>query len=289
MKIVLLAAGFAAISLLLIFVYDALTQSAYFAARTITIKGNQRISRDTILKQADLKLQDNILSLNVNALRSKIMIHPWVASAEVKRELPDAIHIQVKEHVPIAITELGEFFYIGEEGEIFGPVVSSDQALFPWVTGLKSDLDMDDPWRSRLFGEVMEILRLSRSHRDVAPFYVLHGIHVDKEMGVTLYAAFPQPNPDETGEYVPVLGEKSDQSSNGSPSPIAIKIGFGDYASKYDRLRQIISHLSEEGVPSGLVSIDLNDADRVVVKPSESGKRSVAYGGNSWKYPGKEV
>ena len=289
LKVVSLAAGFAATSLLSIFVYDAVTQSSYFAARSITVKGHQRISRDTILKQAGLTLEDNVLSVNVNALRSRILMHPWIASAEVKRELPDAIHIQVKEHVPIAITDLGEFFYIGEDGKIFKPVLASDQAVFPRVTGLALDLDLHDPWRSRLFTAVMEILRLSRSHRDMAPFYALHGVHVDKEIGVTLYASFPESNPDKTTDYVPVLGEKSGQSSQERPGPIAVKIGFGDYASKHDRLRQIVSQLSEEGVPSGLECIDLNDADRVVVRPSPSERRSVAHGGGSRNYRGKEV
>jgi cell division septal protein FtsQ len=289
---VLLFAGFVATSLLLILVYDAITQSPYFEAQRITVKGNRRLSERTILQQTNLKLHDNILSVNVSAIRSKILVNPWIASVDVNRELPDAIHIQVKEHVPIAIIDFDEPRYINEDGEIFNAVVSSDKADLPVVTGLKSDLDPDDPWRSRLYKAVMEALRLSRSYSDMTTLHAVDRIHVDKEMGLTLHVSFPQSNACVPADFASLFSVEPDPSQQKRPDPVEIKIGHGGYASKYERLRYIVSLLSREGSPLGLESIDLNDVDRVVVKRAPSGqggKRSVVHRGYGWKSQGKEV
>jgi cell division protein FtsQ len=291
-KVLLLAGGFAATSLLSILAYDAVTQSAYFEARRITVQGNKELSRDMILQQAGVKLHDNILSVNVSALRSRILVHPWIASAEVARELPDAIHIQVKEHVPIAMIQLDKRYYIGEDGQIFKPVSASDKIDFPLVTGFESDLDRHDPWHSGLFSAVMEVLRLTRLDRDAVTSQSLQRIHVDEEMGLTLYAFVPMSHPYVEADFAPLMGEGLEKAPPEKPSLVTIKIGFGDYESKYDRLGHVMSHLNGQDHPLKFQCIDLTDVDRVVVRPSESGqaaKRSVAHEGSTWRRPGKEV
>jgi len=265
LKIMLLAGGMTGTSLLLILAYDTVTQSSYFEARTITVEGNQRFSKETILKQAGLKLHDNILSVNLNTLRYSLMADPWVAAAEVERELPDAIHIRIKERGPIAIVDLNrparlasqpacQLFYLDEEGEIFKPVESSDKVRVPVVTGLAlSDIDFNDQSGFRLFRAVMEVLRLSRLHQNVIPLHALHRIHVDR--------------------------------APASRNAVTIKLGFGDYESKYSRLGDMVPYLKKESGFLNLQSIDLNDSDRVVVRPSLAGlaeRRSLSGGRGLW-------
>ena len=113
LKIILLAGGMVGTSLILIFVYDALTQSSYFKAQTITVQGNQRFSQEAIIKQAGLKINDNILSANLNTIRNRLMSHAWIAAVKIERELPDTIHIQIRERTPIAIVSLNRLFFYG--------------------------------------------------------------------------------------------------------------------------------------------------------------------------------
>lgn len=325
-------------SLLLILVYDAVTQSSYFEARAIMVEGNQRLSKDTILKQAGLKLHDNTLFVNLNTLRYRLIAHPWVAAAEIERQLPDVIHIRVKERVPIAIVELnrssslastpatrlpapplpvncnagrggnggpsgarrtgheraglaGRLFYLDEEGEIFKPVEPSDNVSVPLVTGLAvSDIDFNDQSRSRLFRAVMEALRLSRLHQNVVPLHALHSIHVDREMGLTLYAFFVPGNLSAARE--PAFADKPGRGTQAGRGAVAIRVGFGDYESKYSRLGDVVPYLKKKSGFLNLESIDLNDSDRVVVRPSQAGQagiRSVAGGSDLWPSIRKEV
>jgi cell division protein FtsQ len=321
LKIILLVGGMAGTSLLLILAYDAVTQSSYFEARTITVEGNQRYSKETILKQAGLKLHDNILSLNLHTLRCKLMAHPWIAAAEVERELPDAVHIQVRERVPIAIVDLNQpthlasesrpaiarpaflqsgarrtgqeragvvsrLFYLDEEGEILKPVESSDKVRVPVVTGLAlSDIDFNDQSRSLLFRAVIEALRLSRLHQNIIPLNALYSIHVDREVGLTLYAFLAPCNLPATPDGEPIFASKADRRTQADGGAVAIKVGFGDYGQKYRRLRDMIPYLKKETGFLNLQSIDLNDSDRVVVRRSLTGqavRRAVTEGWDLW-------
>ena len=291
-------------SLLLILAYDAVTQSSYFEAQTITVQGNQRFSKETILRRAGLKLRDNILSVNLNMLRCKLISHPWIAGAEIERELPDAIHIQVRERVAIAIVDLSrparlaahegagvwtKLFYLDESGEIFKPVDPSDKVRVPVVTGLAlSDIDFNDESRSRFFRAAMEVLRLSRFHQEAIPLQTFERVHVDRETGLTLYTLFSPRNLPVT----PASTGKAETREQASRTSVAIKVGFGDYGLKYSRLGDIVSYLKKEGGFLNLQSIDLNDSDRVVVRLSpagQAGTRSVAAGDDLWSNSRKEV
>ena len=242
LKVLLVVGGMGATSLLFILVHDALTQSAYFETRTIAVEGNWRLSSDAILKAAGLKLHDNILSLNLKAVRYRLLSNPWISSAEVERRLPDTIRVRIRERVPIAILDLGRHFYLDQDGEIFKSVEPSDQVKVPLVTGLTlADIDLDHPWRARLFRAVMQALRLSQLQGSAVPLHALHRIHVDPAMGLTLFVF---------------------------DSKLAVKMGFGNYKSKYNRLRDMITYLSHGDQHLYVRSIDLNDLDRVVVRPS---------------------
>jgi cell division protein FtsQ len=280
-------------SLLLILAYDAVTQTSYFEAHKITVEGNKELSRGTVLKQAGLKLHENILSVNVSTIRHRLMAHPWVAGAEIERALPDTIHIRVQERIPIAIINLERLFYLDESGVIFKPVESSDKARVPVVTGIPvTDIDFEDSWRSRLFRKVMEVLRLSQIHEDVIPFYVLHRIHVDREMGLTLYASLAAPIPSATPLCALTLPSKGHRRVQAGQSAVAIRVGFGGYESKFGRLRYMASYLKQEDESLNLQFIDLSDSDRVVVRPWPTGqaaRRSVAGGGDHWLSKRKEV
>jgi len=106
LKILAAAAAGAAFSLLFVFVFDFLTQSGYFRAEEITVKGRNRLSEPEVLKQAQIASGMNILSVNLAKAGKLLMTHPWIADAEVRRELPSGIHIRITEHKPAAVLDI---------------------------------------------------------------------------------------------------------------------------------------------------------------------------------------
>jgi len=242
MKLSLMAVAIGGTSLLFILGHDALTQSSYFEARTISVEGNHRLSTATILKQGGVKLHENILGMNLTLLRQRLLANPWICAAEVERELPVSIHIRVRERVPIAMLKLDRLFYVDQTGEVFKSVEPSDQIRVPVVTGLKvSDIDLNGQGHSPVFRAMMDVLQLSRLHGSIFPLDAIRNIHADPEMGLTLF---------------------------GFEKGLAIKLGFGDYESKFNRLRDMMSYFRQGNELLDIECIDLNDLERVVVRPA---------------------
>jgi len=264
--------GLTGISLLLILAYDAVTQSPYFEAKKITVKGCRKLSRGKILELTGLKIHDNILSMNMHTLRDTLVADPWIESAEIERTLPDEIHIQVRERVPIAIVDFEGFYFLDENGEIFKAVEASDKVAVPFLTGLSlAGFDFENPWGSKVFESVMEALELCRRHDAPIPFAALHRVQVDKDMGLTLYASLTPYGPRGVATYTPAVA----RSAQIAISPVAIKIGFGRYESKFSRLREMITYLKQRDGFLNLQYVDLDDTDRVVVRPSMAGHDGV--------------
>jgi len=230
-------------SLFFILVHDALTQSSYFEATGITVEGNRRLTKEAILEQADVKPGDNILGVNLKVLRHRLLANPWIAAADVRRELPDTIHLRVTERVPLAKVELSRPFFIDRTGEIVKSAGPSEQMEVPVVTGLKlSDVGFNDSIRSEMFGAVMEVLHLSLVEGSVLPIDMLSRIHADPDTGLVLF---------------------------GFEKGVAIHLGFGDYHAKFERLGDVISHFRQGDQLSDIDYIYLKDVDRAVVRPSE--------------------
>jgi hypothetical protein len=161
-------------------------------------------------------------------------------------------------------------------------VESSDNVSMPVVTGLSlSDIDLNNQSRSRLFKAVMEVLHLSRLHHNVIPLHALQRVHVDRKMGLTLYASFASCNLSTTSDGALTSTGKPDRQTQAGQNAVTINVGFGGYGSKYSRLGDMIRYLKKESRFLNLQSIDLNDSDRVVVRPFLAGygtRRSVAGG-----------
>jgi cell division protein FtsQ len=238
-------------SYVFIFSYDYITQCEYFRAKSITVSGVHRLSSDQVAEQADLKKNMNVLSINLSVARKKLLAHPLVKEAEIRRELPNDIFIKIKEHVPIAILDLGRRFLINTDGEIYKELGEADPDKLPIIVGLKfSDINIPGESRSKPFNAVMDILKLGSLPDSVLPNRLVRKIQVDREMGIVILPA---------GQIK------------------KIKMGYLDFPSKYKKLRAVLSFLETRQEVSGFDSINLNNLQRVVVSHSRidslSGKR----------------
>ena len=119
LKMVTAIAVLLLISSAFIFSHDFLTQCDYFNAESLNVTGAHRISDRQVVKQAQISGGMNILSVNLETARERLLANPWIAEAEVSRELPDGIRIPITEHQPLAVLDLGRKYLINVKGEIF--------------------------------------------------------------------------------------------------------------------------------------------------------------------------
>jgi cell division protein FtsQ len=243
-----ISAGIAAlllVSFIFIFGYDFLTQCDYFKAKSFSVTGTDKLTEEQVLRQARLDKGVNILSVNLSEVRKKLIAHLWIAEAEVSRELPSKIHIKIKEQKALAVIDLERKFLINTDGKIFKEVSVTDPDNLPIVRGLEfSDINVLEETRSLPFDAVMQVLKLGQNPNSLLPNTLIKRIHVDREIGLTIHApAF----------------------ASGMIS--TIKIGYHDYLGKYAGLKNVLTYIKKRNEFLRLVSIDLNNIDRIVVLP----------------------
>ena len=231
----------AIMSIIFIFCHDFLTQCDYFKATDLSVEGTNKLSYKLAIKQAQINEEINIFSVNLSTVRKRLLAHPWIAEAEVRRELPNVINIKIYEHKPLAVIDLGRRFLINDHGEIFKENTASDPDNLPVITGLEfSDINVSARHGSISFNAVMDVLRLGQKPGSIIPNKLIKKIHVDREIGITLYA-FDR--------------EK------------LIKLGYNDFPGKYDRLRNVLYYINKQRGFPDFESIDLNNINRIVLNP----------------------
>ena len=240
-------------SIFFILIHDFLTQSDYFRINNITVTGAYRFQKKQIIKQADLEKGTNILSINMSLMRKKLLANPSIAEAEIIRYLPDSIFIRIKEHRPLAVLDFGRKFIINKNGEIFKEMENTDPHDLPLITGLKvHDTNRGGGAGSLYYDTVMEVLKLGQKRGSPVPLGDIKKIHVDKEMGLTLYIA----------------GYKA----NGMHE---IKLGYSDYTNKYKSLAKVYLYFKKTSRFLNFCSIDLNNLNRIVLTPADNNKEGL--------------
>jgi len=236
---------------LFILVHDLATQCDYFAARQMSIEGTRRLTPEQVARQARVRIGDNILAVNLALVRKRLLAHPWIAEAEVRREIPSRLIIRVKEQNALALVNIGQKFLINHQGQIFKAWEPSDPGNLPVVSGLDvSDLTVYGqeqsseknraPALSAPFKAVMQVLQMGLQQGSILPNRLVRQIKVDRQIGLTLYAF---------------------------DSIKAINLGYSDYPGKYHALANLFSYLKRQPSIFDVDRIDLNNLERVVVHP----------------------
>jgi cell division protein FtsQ len=250
-----------ATSVLFIFVHDVITQCDYFKASSLNVEGTRRLTSKQVAQVARLHKGMNVMAVNLSVARRRLLAHPWIAEAEVRREIPARLYISIREHSPLAIVDLGRKYLINEKGKVFKEWTDSDPKQLPLISGLQlSDLrrhesaaaavsqgsqDGSHSAQTKLppqkpFEAVMQVLRLGKKTSGILSNGSIKKIRVDREIGITL-ELFKQRK--------------------------TIVLGYHNYPLKYNMLKNILVYRSQRRNFPDFYRIDLNDVNRIVVNP----------------------
>ena len=211
--------------------------SGYFAIAKVQVENLNRLQEDEVVGLSDIRIGGNIFDLDLEAIGRKIAENPWVAEAEVQRVFPREVVIKVREREPKAIINLGYLYYVDGEGEIFKVLNSDDRLDYPALTGIDRRFLLDNPEEAhQLLKDAMALLAQLEARR-IFSLGEVSELHIDREDGFSV---------------------------NTLRSGVPVRLGFKDFAGKLDRLERIYPQL--KGRLAGLKYIDLNVADRVIVK-----------------------
>jgi cell division protein FtsQ len=234
--------GLAALSYLLILIHALLIQSPYYRAKHLPVSGNQRLSDAEVLSQAGLAPGVQILALNLGQVHQRLLAHPWIATAQVAREIPDTLRVTVREHRPLAVVDmrLGRRYLLDTQGRLFKPWDATDPQDLPVVTGLAfRDLPIDSVSGGDPFKAVMALLTGTGAWEKLS----LARVEADPEIGLTLVVAESQQR---------------------------IRMGYGQYPQKLHRLAELKKRLAADNYMRDFTSIDVSDLERIVVAPVQT-------------------
>ena len=101
--------GFTAVVILLVVAAGVGVWAGYFshwfALRSIVVSGNTTISREEVVRRLDVSAGEPLLRVDLDDQTARVEGIRVVASAQVSREFPHTLRVQVVERAPIAYVE----------------------------------------------------------------------------------------------------------------------------------------------------------------------------------------
>ena len=131
----------------------------------ISVSGNSRLSKGEVVTLLDGIRGANMLTVDLESWRVKLLSSPWVADAAIRRVLPGTVAVAIAERQPMGIGRVNDDLYlIDDRGGIidqFGPnyaeldlPIIDGLAAAPRVSGL-----LIDETRALLAGRVLASLQ----------------------------------------------------------------------------------------------------------------------------------
>ena len=222
------------------------------AVRRVSIDGNVRMSRGEILGVLDGLQGRNILTVDLEVWRGRLLEAPWIADATVRRIFPGTIRVVVREREPIGIGRIGDqLFLVDRTGTIideFGPVYA--KLDLPIIDGLNAGQPggaaQVDPARAALAGRLLLSL-------EQAPQLVRRLSQVDVS--------------DARDAVVLLDGD-----------PVVIRLGYEQFAERLQSYMDVADTLRDR--VDDIDYVDLRFGEHVYVRPrAGSAKNAVAQSG----------
>lgn len=133
----------------------------------ITVSGNTRVSQGEVLALLDGLRGRNMLLLNLEEWRRRMLTSPWVEDVAIRRVLPGTVDVAIAERQPVGLGRVGDALYLlDQRGNIideFGP--DHAEFDFPIVDGLaaadarETDAPAVDAGRAALAMRLLAALR----------------------------------------------------------------------------------------------------------------------------------
>jgi cell division protein FtsQ len=138
----------------------------------LEVRGSHFLSEGEVRVLIGPAVGENILALDIEALKARLRASPWVAEAAVTRTLPDSLRVEIRERVPLALAELDRLYLMDAEGgliDIYGPRTGAFD--LPIVRGLLGVEEESRRERARRAGALLA--DLGELGSEVSEVYVL--------------------------------------------------------------------------------------------------------------------
>lgn len=228
-----------AVSVVAIFLVSAwllvyMRTSSRFEVTHIGIRGNSRLTPETIVEHLNIQPQTNIFQIRLDEIQRRLERLKWVKTANVYRNFPNKISVALAERIPFALVKLEQLHIVDKEGVVLGALASGSAITLPIITGNvveQIDIEGENPTLRQALQAIHELMNASPP-----VFQQIRKIQIQSLENATFIS------------HDPDLPE--------------IRISLVDYNQNVQRLQQIYPTLSLEN----LAYLDLRFERRIIVK-----------------------
>lgn len=158
------------LSLIIIGIIIFIMLSQIFNIKSINVKKNNKISYEQIVSLSGVQINENTFKYSKSDIKNKIKENAYIEEVKVKRLLPDALEIEVKERTARLMLLFGNaYVYINSQGYILE--ISDQNINLPIIKGYKTE-EKDIVTGRRLCNEdleklsvVLKIIELAQSEQ----------------------------------------------------------------------------------------------------------------------------
>jgi len=167
--------------------YRFVTHSPRFAITRIEVHGNHHLSTEQVLADLPAHVGDNVFATSLDRVVRELRAEPWITHADAHRILPHTIVIDVVEHEPVAMAELGGLYLVDDTGHPFkrAAIDTDDGAGLPIVTGLDRTGYLADP--DGTAAQIHGALAALATWRASGDRPAIGEVHVDAHGALTLH------------------------------------------------------------------------------------------------------
>jgi cell division protein FtsQ len=182
--------------------WRAAVDSKRLRVRTVEVTCNTRVSADELRAFTGVVAGQTLLGVDLDETALRLLRHPWIEQARVRRRLPDQIVLEVVERTPAILVSLGDVYLADGQGRLFKRLAAGDGVELPVVTGISREQAETEPEATA--SRVREAIGLAQAYGAVAARAGrLDELHLDPDLGWSILCS---PGGDETLAYRMVLG-----------------------------------------------------------------------------------
>lgn len=225
--------------------FTLLLRSDIFRMTGISVQGNQVTTQQQILKTAGLQRGVNLLTLDISAIRNRILEEQWVDQVWVKRQWPSTVEIVIREYTPFALINLErdgtrQLFYMNSRGIVFAPSSVEKDLDYPVVNGpgLADDLQGKRFQENSLGAMALDFLKLTAAGNQILTTQAVSEINVDPETGLIVYLV---------------------------DHPFPIYMGQDKIRIRFNRLVKVLAKLYRDDKIKGVTEIRMDYADNKIL------------------------
>jgi len=134
--------------------------TTWLTVKDVMVSGHNQVPRAEVLSYLKLDPHATLLSVNPRYLAMRLEAHPWIKRADVKRVLPNALHIHIVERQAAAVLRSSAMtLLLDEEGHPLSVLSESTEPGLPILVGLNP---------KRLMSGERELIKVAQRGIEVA-------------------------------------------------------------------------------------------------------------------------